>query len=136
MCVYMCVFCQTKAPLNSWSPPQWEINRHKHIMTGRDESSLKSLVAKRIFPIWMSAYFPLYLTPIPKVISFPSFMSTRCAVPTKTSEWHRRDFPTMLKGKVLFVPPQRRMDRLFGRLHSCLIFQFNKVQRWVCGRGS
>lgn len=106
-------------------PAQWESSRHKHIMTGRDEFSLQSPVAKRIFPLWMSAILPRH-----PGISSPSFMETPCAVLTKTFDWHRWDFPTMLKGKVVFVPAQRQMDRLFGHLRSCLIFQFNNVRRW------
>lgn len=124
---------QTKALLSSQSwfpkilcPPYWEISRHKHIMTGRDESSLKSSVANRIFPLWMS---------LPQLrggyLSCPL-----CSVLTKTSDQHRWDFPTMLKGKVPFVPAHRQMDRLFERLCSCLIFQFNKVRGGICGMGS
>ena len=130
----MCVrarICQTKALPSSWSwfpqipyPPQREMSRHKHIMTGKDESSLKSPVAKRIFPLWMSA-FSLSIQK-----SSLSFMSTPGAVLTQTADWHHWDFPTMLKGKARFVVLQRRMDRLFGRLGSRLIFQFYKVQRW------
>lgn len=114
VCVCVCEFCLTKALLSLWSyfpnilyPPQWEISRHKHIMTGRDESSLKFLVARENFPtLDVSILCP----------STQGYLPHPCAVLTRTSDWHQRDFPTTLKGKVLFVPAERRTDRLVGRL--------------------
>ncbi|KAK5859226.1 hypothetical protein PBY51_003308 [Eleginops maclovinus] len=92
-------------------------------MTGRDESNLQSPIAMIMLPLHVSIFLS-HPSPTPRDV----FTILHEQVLTETSEGHQWDFPT--KVKVLFVTAQRQMDRLFGRLRSCLIFQFNETRRW------
>lgn len=135
----MCVFAQSKSLLILWSwflimlkPPQWEIRRHKHLMTERDESGLNipGSKANRI-----SLHVSIF-TSLPHASTQGHLLDLlhehSLRVLPKTCDWRQWDFPTMLKRK--FVPVQGRINTLFGRL-CCLIFQFSTVQRWHLWEG-
>ncbi|KAI4813709.1 hypothetical protein KUCAC02_002940, partial [Chaenocephalus aceratus] len=85
-------------------------------MTGRDESNLKSPIATITFPLHVGIFLS-HPSPTPRDIF---------TILHETSDGQQWDFPT--KVKVLFVPAPRQKDRLFGRLRSCLIFQFNELR--------
>ena len=128
----MCVFCQTKALLSLWSwfpnilyPPQWEISRHKHIMTGRAESSLKSLVAKRIFPLWMSAYSLL-------ILQKHSLCSPNWDI------WPAPDgtFPPCWKEKFSLFPLWSGWTGCLDAYPPVWYFSLTRYRSGVCGMGS
>ena len=122
-----CSVCVVSFP-NILFPSQWQISGRKHIITGRDESSLKFLVAERIFPPWMSAYSPLYPTQHPGLSPPIPHEHSLCS-PNKDIRLAPMGLSHHAKRKSALCSCCEADGQAVWTPLPCLIFQFYKLWR-------